>query len=110
MRDTAANCKHFKVKDFIRKLLIVDTDTRMTVDQALEHPWMKTASSNKLTDKLKENLVKNFHAKRKLRVSNLFSGNSPPRLTRLFPLKGGVEAVMAVNGLVTNQKKGSTQP
>ena len=30
-----------EAEDFVRKLLMVDTDVRMTAKQALEHPWIK---------------------------------------------------------------------
>jgi serine/threonine protein kinase len=31
-------------KDFVSKLLVVDTKVRMTAEQALAHPWLKPKS------------------------------------------------------------------
>ena len=49
-----------EAKDLIRKLLTVNPDQRLTVAEALEHPWMKV----RLTSSLERNpygfLLKGF--------------------------------------------------
>lgn len=57
-------------KDFVSKLLVVDPKRRMTAEQALEHPWLVTAESERIpTENLAyvaENL-KDRQARNKLR-------------------------------------------
>lgn len=46
-----------EAKDFIQKLLLIDFNKRMTVDQALEHDWLSDPSlrdAKLLTDTLRE--------------------------------------------------------
>jgi serine/threonine protein kinase len=40
MDDPAFNQVSSEAKDFIRKLLIPQTTSRMTVHEALDHPWL----------------------------------------------------------------------
>jgi len=47
-------------KDFIRKLLVVNPDKRMTCDEALAHKWLTTATNTSVL----ENVKKNFNAKK----------------------------------------------
>ena len=54
-------------KDFIRKLLVVDQDLRMTVQKAKKHPWL----SNAPTVNLLPNVRKNFNAKKTLKKAVL---------------------------------------
>lgn len=58
-------------KDFIRSLIKVDPDTRMNADDAMNHPWI-TGEAQKdkvnLSQRVSENLVKHFNARRKLKV------------------------------------------
>lgn len=68
-----------EAKDLIRGLLTVDPERRLTVEQALAHPWC-TASSEELA---KHSLDENLVALRKYQVTRKF--------------KAGVKAVMAVN-------------
>lgn len=66
-------------KDLIRGLLTVDMKKRLTVDQALAHPWLKTADSELAARNLDSNLaeLRKYQATRKLRA--------------------GVKAVIAIN-------------
>jgi len=59
-----------EAKDFLNKLIIVNTKERMTVDQAMAHPWIVKECTQKanLAAMVGDNLVKNFNAKRKLKV------------------------------------------
>lgn len=58
-------------QDFIRKLLTVDVDTRMTVAQAGKHPWLTANARSLEAHDLGKNLeeIKVFNAKRKLRTA-----------------------------------------
>ena len=43
--------------DFVSKLLLVDVKKRMTADQALEHPWLKSkVAPNKLQSQFSRRL------------------------------------------------------
>jgi len=42
--------------DFVKKLLVVDPDQRMTAPQALEHPWIKN-HENACSDCIDEAMV-----------------------------------------------------
>jgi serine/threonine protein kinase len=58
-----------EAKEFLNKLIVVAPGERMTVDQAMAHPWIAkecTAKANLAA--VGDNLVKNFNAKRKLKV------------------------------------------
>ncbi|CAN0328992.1 unnamed protein product, partial [Hapterophycus canaliculatus] len=57
-------------KDFIRKLLTLDADSRMTAEQARNHRWLLADDSTLEAHDLRNNLeqLKIFHAKRKLRA------------------------------------------
>lgn len=58
-------------KDFIKSLIKVDPDTRMTAHDALEHPWITGEDQQEkvnLSPRISENLVKHFNARRKLKV------------------------------------------
>lgn len=68
-----------EAKDLIRGLLTVDMTKRLTVDQALNHPWLKQSDATLASRNLDSNLaaLKKYQATRKLRA--------------------GVKAVMAVN-------------
>jgi len=68
-----------EAKDLIRGLLTVDQNKRLTVDQALHHPWLQQAAAVLEARNLNSNLaeLKKYQATRKL--------------------KAGVKAIMAVN-------------
>lgn len=70
-----------EAKDLIRGLLILNPLNRLTVDQALEHPWVRSADNKLLAKTLDTNLaeLKKFQATKKL--------------------KAGVKAIMAMNKL-----------
>jgi calcium/calmodulin-dependent protein kinase (CaM kinase) II/calcium/calmodulin-dependent protein kinase I len=68
-----------EAKDLIRGLLTVDPEKRLTVEQALAHPWC-VKSGDELA---KNNLDENLTTLRKYQNSRKF--------------KAGVKAVMAVN-------------
>jgi len=71
-------------KDFIRKLLVVNPDERMTCDQALQHKWLVTAANTSVIEN-----VKKFNAKK--------------------TFKKAVQAVAAANQLKSlGNKKGRT--
>ena len=59
-----------EVKDLIRKLLVVDVNSRWTAKQVLEHPWIKTreaSSTRHLMGNQQDNLLV-YTARRKLRA------------------------------------------
>ncbi len=68
-----------EAKDLIRGLLTVDPHKRLTVEQALAHPWLMASSAELEARNLDSNLaeLKKYQATRKL--------------------KAGVKAIMAVN-------------
>lgn len=68
-----------EAKDLIRGLLTVDVSKRLTVDQALVHPWLQRSAAELEARNLNSNLaeLKKYQATRKL--------------------KAGVKAIMAVN-------------
>lgn len=68
-----------EAKDLIRGLLTLDMDKRLTVDQALAHPWLNRSDQELEARNLDSNLaaLRKYQATRKLRA--------------------GVKAVMAVN-------------
>lgn len=59
-----------EAKDLIRKLLTLDTKSRYTVQQALNHSWITRSSSELAARDLNSNLValKRFNARKKLRA------------------------------------------
>ena len=62
-----------EAKEFIRQLMCVDVDKRLSCDQALQHAWITGAKSEKnIHASVSEQLKKNF-AKSRWRVSNLFT-------------------------------------
>jgi serine/threonine protein kinase len=68
-----------EAKDLIRGLLTLDMDKRLTVDQAIAHPWVNRSDKELESRNLDSNLaaLRKYQATRKLRA--------------------GVKAVMAVN-------------
>ena len=54
---------------FIKSLLVLDTSKRLTAAQALDHPWVRGTASKAPLQNLTEN-IKQFNAKRKLKVSH----------------------------------------
>lgn len=58
-------------QDFIRKLLTVDVDRRMTVEEAERHPWLVATAQSLEAHDLRKNLeeIKIFNAKQKLRAA-----------------------------------------
>lgn len=68
-----------EAKDLIRGLLTVDVSKRLTVEQALAHPWLQRSGAELEARNLNSNLaeLKKYQATRKL--------------------KAGVKAIMAVN-------------
>jgi serine/threonine protein kinase len=68
-----------EAKDLIRGLLTVDANKRLTVEQALAHPWLMKSADELAAHNLDSNLaeLKKYQATRKL--------------------KAGVKAIMAVN-------------
>lgn len=69
-------------QDFISKLLVVDTDKRLTAEQAKDHPWLLASAESLEVRDLGENLqtFKVFNAKTKLRAAM--------KTVRLFNLIG----------------------
>jgi len=55
-----------EAKDFIAHLLNIDGKARLTVKQALEHPWIAAVSPQIVLSTAKEELIK-FNAKRKFK-------------------------------------------
>lgn len=68
-----------EAKDLIRGLLTVDMKRRLTVDQALAHPWLQRSAE----DLAKRNLDSNLAELRKYQATKKF--------------RAGVKAVMAIN-------------
>jgi calcium/calmodulin-dependent protein kinase I len=68
-----------EAKDLIRGLLTVDASKRLTVEQAMAHPWLMKSADELAAHNLDSNLaeLKKYQATRKL--------------------KAGVKAIMAVN-------------
>ncbi|CAM9183967.1 unnamed protein product, partial [Ectocarpus fasciculatus] len=58
-------------KDLIRRMLVVNPDQRITVDEALSHAWMQRATEELTSRNLNDNLkaLKSFNGKRKLRAA-----------------------------------------
>jgi len=58
-------------KDFINKLLTVDPHKRMTIKEAINHPWIATEATDSFNKKLlvAENIKKNFTAKQKFKAT-----------------------------------------
>lgn len=58
-------------QDFVRNLLMVDTDRRMTAKQALEHPWMRNSAKDLAKNDLSFNQeqLRVFNATSKLRAA-----------------------------------------
>jgi len=56
-----------KAKDFIRNLLVVDPNNRMTSEQALKHKWLVTATNTSVLEN-----VKKFNAKKTFKKGKLF--------------------------------------
>ena len=59
-----------EAKDLIRKLLTLDQTQRITVQQAIEHPWLGKTATELSTYNLECNLamLRKLHAKQKLRA------------------------------------------
>jgi serine/threonine protein kinase len=59
-------------KDFIRNLIKVEPDERMTADEALKHSWItgevQKQKGPNISHRVSENLIKHFNARRKLKV------------------------------------------
>lgn len=60
-------------QDFISALIQVDPVKRLTCAQALDHVWVKSEAKNEknLIDKVGNNLVTHFNARKKLKVSKI---------------------------------------
>eukprot|EP00903_Cladosiphon_okamuranus_P020574 g18885.t1 len=58
-------------KDFIRRLLTVDVERRMTAEQATGHPWLTATAESLEAHNLNKNLkeIKIFNAKRKFQAA-----------------------------------------
>lgn len=57
-----------EARDFIRRLLTIDQDARMTASQALQHPWIKSAGTQATAQKdLLPDIKSAFNAKRTFR-------------------------------------------
>jgi calcium-dependent protein kinase len=54
-------------KEFIRSLIVVDVGSRMTIDQALEHPWVKELGEDNVLDRNIFSSLKNFTSVRKFK-------------------------------------------
>jgi serine/threonine protein kinase len=63
-------------KDFIRNLIRVNPDERMTAHDALNHSWItgedRKEKGPNISQRVSENLVKHFNAKQKLKVGTVF--------------------------------------
>jgi calcium/calmodulin-dependent protein kinase I len=58
-------------KDFIKSLIQVDIKSRLTCEKALAHPWLvssEKAAQKNLADRVGNNLVTHFNARKKLQV------------------------------------------
>jgi len=51
-----------EAKDFIKKLLMVDPDKRLTAENALQHPWIRNGGSQRALD-IRKNLSKTLSKK-----------------------------------------------
>ena len=85
-----------KAKDFVRKMLTVDPKQRLTVDQCLEHEWLKDEAG------------KNQHL---LQMETKGTGTStveklPESTAALKQMKGAFLAAWAVEGLSTARGSG----
>ena len=58
----------FLNKDLVRKLLKVNVKERLTVDEALRHPWVRgIAAASEHMEEVQSN-IKKFNARRKMKV------------------------------------------
>ena len=68
-----------EAKDLVHRLLALSPKERITVDQALQHPWIgdreRFASKNHLPETIEE--MRNFNTRRKLKAAVLSSVASP---------------------------------
>ena len=60
-----------EAKDLIRGMLTVDPNRRLTVDQALEHPWCRAAAEKLAAQNLDSNLkeLRKYHNTRKFKAA-----------------------------------------
>lgn len=47
-------------KDFIQRLLLLDPSTRLTADQAVQHPWVVTMAASSSTRNLRRSISQNL--------------------------------------------------
>ncbi|XP_071169840.1 calcium/calmodulin-dependent protein kinase type IV-like [Mytilus edulis] len=59
----------WNAKDLISKMLQVDPTKRITVDQALQHPWVKGSAAKNEHMAEAQNKIKEFNADRKMRTT-----------------------------------------
>jgi len=79
------------VKDLIRHLMDPDPQTRYSIDQALEHPWITSGNMNNLPLTGAQELIRKFQAKKRFKGA-IFSIMATNRLKRaLEALKMGTE-------------------
>eukprot|EP00300_Choanocystis_sp_HF-7_P003786 c12889_g2_i2.p1 GENE.c12889_g2_i2~~c12889_g2_i2.p1 ORF type:complete len:128 (-),score=35.43 c12889_g2_i2:19-402(-) len=71
-------------KDFLKRLLVKSTVTRMTAVEALAHPWLKDVANNVELSKAKSNLVA-YQVTRKFR-KGILTVIATNRLQRLQDL------------------------
>ena len=98
-----------EAKELIRALLTVNPQERMTVEQALAHPWVTRAKSELAARNLEESLVsfQKFFGKRKFKgaVKGIIAAN------RMKKLLGGARSAAAEDaktGTDTSAKTGET--
>merc|ERR1711981_753922 len=97
-----------EAKEFIRKLMCVDVDKRLTCEEALEHAWISGAKGDRnihasVSAQLKKNFAKSkwkqaYHAIAVSRQMKLLALNSSNRSSRESSIEKTKPAEAEVNG------------